>query len=113
MKVMNITRVLGIILAAGWLVGCASTDYANNPEAHDKLHAEAKLDRDAAEKIALARVPGGTVQEAELEKERGRLIWSFEITTTGSDEVTEVEVDAKTGEVISTEKKKTKKDDEK
>jgi uncharacterized membrane protein YkoI len=112
---MKVTTTLGIILAAGWMIGCAttSTDYENNPEAHEKLHAEAKIDRDAAEKIALARVPGGTVREAELEKEHGRLIWSFEITTTGSDEVTEVEVDAKTGEVISTEKKKEKKDDAK
>ena len=110
---MKITTALGIILAASWLVGCASTDYANNPEAHEKLHAEAKIDRDAAEKIALARVPGGTVREAELEKEHGRLIWSFEITTPGSDEITEVEIDAKTGEVISTKKESGKKKDDK
>lgn len=105
MKV-KVTTALGVLLAAGWLVGCASTDYAKHPEAHDKLHAEAKLDRDAAEKIALARVPGGTVREAELEKEHGRLIWSFDITASGTEEVTEVEVDANTGEVISTKKKK-------
>jgi uncharacterized membrane protein YkoI len=106
---MKATITLGIILTAGWFVGCTSTDYAKNPEAHERLHAEAKLDRDAAEKIALARVPGGTVQEAELEKELGRLIWSFQITTAGSDAVTEVNVDAKTGEVVTVEKESGKK----
>ena len=106
---MKATITLGIILTTGWLVGCTSTDYAKNPEAHERLHAEAKLDRDAAEKIALARVPGGTVQEAELEKEHGRLIWSFQITTAGSDAITEVNVDAKTGEVVSVEKESAKK----
>lgn len=106
---MKATLTLEIILAVAGLVGCSSTDYAKNPEAHERLHAEAKLDRDAAEKIALARVPGGTVQEAELEREHGRLIWSFEITTAGIDGVTEVNVDAKTGEVVSVEKESGKK----
>jgi uncharacterized membrane protein YkoI len=103
---MNAKTMGAVLLAAGWLMGCSSTEYSKNPEAHERLHAEAKLDRDAAEKIALARVPGGTVREAELEKEHGRLLWSFDITTSGSDEVTEVEIDAKTGEVVSTKKKK-------
>jgi len=106
---MKATITLGIILMAGGLMGCSSTDYAKNPEAHERLHAEAKLDRDAAEKIALARVPGGTVREAELEKEHRRLIWSFEITTPGSDDITEVNVDAKTGEIVSVEKESGKK----
>jgi uncharacterized membrane protein YkoI len=109
---MKTTTLLGLGLVCVSLVGCASTDYGNNPGAHDQLHAEAKLDRDAAEKIALARVPGGTVREAELEKEKRRLIWSFEITTTGSAEVTEVEVDAKTGEIVSVEKEADKEDEE-
>jgi uncharacterized membrane protein YkoI len=106
---MKIATIIGIIIAAGGLIGCASTDYAKNPDAHDKLHAEAKLDRDAAEKIALARVPGGTVREAELEKEHGRVIWSFDIATPGSNDITEVNVDAKTGEVVSVEKESGKK----
>lgn len=50
---------------------------------------------------ALARVPGGKVKEEELEKEHGRLIWSFDIATRSSPGVTEVHVDAKTGKVLS------------
>ena len=46
----------------------------------------------------------GTVKEAELEKEKGKLIWSFDITTPDSKDVTEVNVDAITGDVVSIEK---------
>jgi uncharacterized membrane protein YkoI len=64
----------------------------------------AKISRADAEKTALARVPNGIVKEGELEKEHGRLIWSFDIATPGSSDITEVHVDANTGEIIATEK---------
>jgi hypothetical protein len=44
------------------------------------------------------------VKEGELEKEHGRVIWSFDIATPGSAEITEIHVNANTGEVIATEK---------
>lgn len=65
-----------------------------------KLEAQAKVSKAEAEKTALAKVPGGTVKDAEIEEENGRLIWSFDIATAGTKELTEVEVDAKTGDVI-------------
>ena len=48
-----------------------------------------------ARKIALARVPNGSIQSAELEKENGKLIYSFDIKKAGA--ITEVNVDAKNG----------------
>jgi len=63
----------------------------------------AKIPRAEAERIALTRVPNGVVKEAELEKEYGRLIWSFDIATLGLADITEVHVDANTGEVVATE----------
>jgi len=51
---------------------------------------------------ALAKVPGGSVSSSELEKEHGKLVWSFDIAQTGSKNITEVQVDAKTGKVVST-----------
>jgi uncharacterized membrane protein YkoI len=51
-------------------------------------------------------MPGGTVKEGELEKEKGKLIWSFDLTTPGSKGITEVNVDALTGDVVSVEKEK-------
>src|ERR1700680_605113 len=67
-----------------------------------KLHAEAKVSEADARTTALAKVPGGTVSSSELEKEHGKLIWSFDIAKTGSKNITEVQVDAKTGKVVST-----------
>jgi uncharacterized membrane protein YkoI len=102
-----IALVSSIIVALG-VVGCASTDYSNNPEAHEKLHAQAKIDRAEAERVALQRVPGGTVKDAELEKEHGKLVWSFEFTTPGSSDITEVHVDAITGAVLRVSKEASK-----
>lgn len=66
-----------------------------------KLQAEAKVSEAVATATALARVPNGTVSSTELEKEHGRLIWSFDITKPGTKNITEVHVDAKSGKVLS------------
>ena len=44
------------------------------------------------------------MKESELEKEHGRLVWSFDIAMPGTNVVTEVQVDAMTGEIVSVEK---------
>jgi len=62
-----------------------------------------KIERAAAEKTALARVPGGHVKEAELETEHGKLVWSFDIQQPTSTNIIEVQVDAMTGEVVGME----------
>jgi uncharacterized membrane protein YkoI len=79
--------------------GCA-TDKENDA----KLQSQAKISRSDAEKVALAKVPGGTIKESELEKEKGKLIWSFDISTPGTAYITEVNVDAITGEIVGVEK---------
>ena len=66
-----------------------------------KLHAEAKISEADARTMALAKVPGGSISSSELEKEHGRLIWSFDIAQVGSKNITEVQVDAKTGKIVS------------
>ena len=102
-QTMNLKIIAGPIAAALLMAGCASE---HNQQA--KLQAQAKISRADAEKTALTRAPGGTVKEGELEKEKGRLIWSFDITTPDSKEITEVAVDAITGEVASVEKETAK-----
>jgi uncharacterized membrane protein YkoI len=67
------------------------------------LWARATFSPDAAIKIALARVPGGAITEAELEEEDGRLVYSFEIKVAGTAGEHEVDVDATTGEVVQQE----------
>ena len=64
-----------------------------------KLEGQAKISKTETETIALEKVPGGTIKEGELEKEKGKLIWSFDIAKANTKDITEVQVDAKTGSI--------------
>ena len=66
------------------------------------LFAQATIPADSAVAIAKARVPG-RIAKAELEKEDGALIYSFDIKVAGKGGVTEVHVDANTGTVLKVE----------
>jgi uncharacterized membrane protein YkoI len=103
---MNIKWIVCSALAAGLLTGCLSEkhEHQNQEAKQAKLMADAKVTRADAEKIALGKVPTGTIKEGELEKEKGKLIWSFDLTTPDTKDITEVGVDAITGDVISVEK---------
>ena len=46
-------------------------------------------------------MPGATVQGGEIEKEKGKLIWSFDLKVAGKKGIEEVNVDAMTGKVIA------------
>jgi Peptidase propeptide and YPEB domain len=119
---MKLNRIL-VLLAATGIVASCSTGCVTEEKREAKLQAEAKISKEQAEKTALAKVPGGTIKEGELEKEKGKLIWSFDISTPNSTDIKEVQVDAITGEVASVktesaaaeakEKKKEKEEDEK
>ena len=86
-------------LVVGLLAGCAT-----EKESEAQLQAQAKISKADAEKTALAKVPGGTIKEGGIEKEKGKLIYSFDITTPGTTDITEVNVDAITGEVVAVDK---------
>ncbi len=63
----------------------------------------AKVTASAATATALAKVPGGKVQSAEIEKEDGKLVYSFDIKVAGKSGIEEVLVDAMSGAVVSVE----------
>lgn len=67
------------------------------------LRKQAKITEDAAKATALAAVPGAKFKSSELEKEKGKLIWSFDLTIPGKKGIEEVNVDAMTGKVIAKE----------
>lgn len=67
-----------------------------------KLAKEAKITMEQARETALKRAPG-KIEEGELEKENGKLVYSFDIRTSDG-MITEVQVDAKSGEIVSVEK---------
>ena len=50
---------------------------------------------------ALTAVPGGKVSSAEIERENGKLIWSFDVKVPGKSGVEEVNVDAMTGHIVA------------
>ena len=66
------------------------------------LHAQAKVSEAAARTTALQKVPDGIIKSSELEEEHGKLIWSFDIARPNSKDITEVQVDAKTGAIAAT-----------
>ena len=73
-------------------------------ESEAKLKAEAKISEADARATAMAKVPNGTIKEGELERENGKLQWSFDISTPGTKDITEVNINAVTGELIGVSK---------
>ena len=67
-----------------------------------KGKARPSITMEEARATALARIPG-TVKKAELEEEKGLLIYSFDIRDK-SGQIMEVQVDAKSGAVVSVER---------
>ena len=94
MKIKTAIHELMFPVLFACFAGCTSDKPAT-------LQAEARISKSQAQTIALAQVPNGVVKTSELEKEKGRLIWSFDITTPDSTDITEVNVDAKSGAVIA------------
>jgi uncharacterized membrane protein YkoI len=92
---LTIINLAAIIIALG-VAGCASEQ-----QEQAEMQSQAKISKEQAQQTALAKAPGGTIKEGELENEKGKLIWSFDIA--GSPGVTEVNVDAITGEVVGVE----------
>ncbi len=88
-------------LALGMLLGFAVAASAGQPSEAD-LMKRAKITKAEAEHIALAKVPHGSIKSAEIENEKGHLVWSFDIAQTGSRDITEILVDAKSGRILAT-----------
>jgi peptidase YpeB-like protein len=64
------------------------------------LAAQAKITLDSARTIALQKVPHGSVASEELEREKGHLIYSFDVKVPGKSGIQEVNVNALTGSVL-------------
>ena len=90
---MKSSMCMGIVLAL-----LTSPAWAGQSKASQAaLSKEAKITMEQAQKAALAK-EAGKIQSKELEKEKGRLIYSFDIKM--ADGLHEVNVDAMTGEIV-------------
>ncbi len=108
----SLTLILA--LAVGTVLALGTPAWSDKKQCEEgdiaALAKEATVTIEQAVKTAVEKVPG-TVVEAELEKKHGKPTWEVEVL--GADgNVTEVCIDAATGEVIGTEAKD-KKDEHK
>ena len=71
--------------------------------ANDKNEAKhvGKITKTKAERIALTKVPGGSIRSAELETARGQRFWSVYIAKPGSKNAKEIRVDATSGQILA------------
>ncbi|MBW8875169.1 MAG: PepSY domain-containing protein [Acidobacteria bacterium] len=117
---MNLRRTLMIACTAGSLLTAGSlfaspqskttqttqtttttqTKPAVRSDVPADLAKDAKISLETARTTALAKVPHGEVRSEELEKEHGKLIYSFDIAVPGKSGIQEVNVNAITGKVI-------------
>jgi uncharacterized membrane protein YkoI len=80
----------------------ASASVFAQDKTNAKLARQARITMVEARETALKKAPG-KIEEGELEKENGKLVYSFDIRTSDG-MITEVQVDAKNGEIVSIEK---------
>ena len=72
-------------------------------ESQAALQKEAKVSEATARATALAQVPNGVFKSSELERENGKLIYSFDITVPGKTGNEEINVNAIDGSVVNRE----------
>jgi Peptidase propeptide and YPEB domain len=88
--------------AAFAIVGSsARAQAAYKREIPDSLVNAAKISEAAAAETAQKRLPNATIASVELERENGKLIYSYDMKMKGKAGVDEVNVDAVTGKIIS------------
>ena len=68
-----------------------------------KLKAEAKVSEQDAINTAMKEVPDGRIESAEIEREGGKLIYSFDVKAPHKSGIEEVNVDAVSGTVVKKE----------
>jgi uncharacterized membrane protein YkoI len=100
MKTMSIAVTIIVGSTLLWSIPAWSDSKAKITD----LVKDAKVTIDQALKTSSEKAPG-TIVEAELEKKHGKTVWEVEVL--GADgHVTEVHIDAASGDVIDTEMKK-------
>jgi hypothetical protein len=98
MSQVKVTLTLALFAVLGVAAAAPVPPHAG---AKTKQATHARVSMKTARATALAKVPGGKVQAAELEREHGMLIYSFDIRVPGKSGIEEVQVDAIHGAVVS------------
>ena len=94
---------MALALAAAFAATQSAAQGVTVKEDKPGLLKKAKITAEAATKSAQAKVPKGKIVSAEIEEEKGKLIYSFDIKTEGKSGIDEVNVDAISGKVLGVE----------
>ncbi len=95
MKAVAVTAAALVIAAVS-----ASAQETYKKDIPDSLAKRAKITETVAAATAQKRVPKGKIGGVELEMEKGKLIYSYELKTEGKSGTDEVNVNAMTGKVV-------------
>ena len=87
-----------LVFAMAAVVGLAVAPLAGAADDQAALAKQAKISKEKAQEIALKKAPG-TVESSELEKEKGTLVYSFDIKNAKGG-ITEVLVSAIDGHIV-------------
>jgi uncharacterized membrane protein YkoI len=96
----NLFIAVGLVVM-GAVSAQAQAPAAQKSETQAALQKEAKVTKTEATALALRTVPNAVVQASEIEREGGKLIWSFDMKVRGKSGIDEVNIDAMTGKLIS------------
>ena len=91
---------LALILSAS-VAGAQATTHHKKAESQAELQKEAKMTMVDARAMALREVPNSKVQAGEIEREGGKLIYSFDMKVANKSGIDEVNIDAMTGKLVS------------
>lgn len=98
---MRLTTAAAAMAACLLVPAMASAQATYKRDLPDSLTKMTKVSEEAASKTALKRVKKGSIESVELERENGKLIYSYDIKQPGKSGVEEVNVDAMTGKVVA------------
>jgi uncharacterized membrane protein YkoI len=99
-------RIITMLALAALTVGSVAgaqqdTKAQKKAETQAQLQKEAKFSMADARAMALRTVPHSTIQAGEIEREGGKLIYSFDMKVAGKSGIDEVNIDAISGKLIS------------
>ncbi len=100
-------RIIRIVPAAAALCAALALSAGAQSPTHQKHETQADLQREAkmtmtdARAMALRTVPTATIQAGEIEREGGKLIYSFDMKVPGKSGIDEVNIDAMTSKLVS------------
>jgi hypothetical protein len=91
-----------ILRAVVWMVALFALAFSSSLASDDSVAKHpSKITKAGAERIALAKMPGGRIRSAELETTHGRHFWSVYIAKPGSKNAKEIRVDATSGQILA------------